>query len=205
MTKVLKAKFKVSRRLGCSIWGDEKDPVHKKNYKPGQHSDSRRSNSDYGSHLISKQKLKVHYGRIGEKQFRNTFKLAAKKTGNTGENFIVLLESRLDVAVYRMGFAPSIFAARQFVSHGHILVNSKRVNIPSYKLKIDEVICLNEKARNLSVVNESIQKRQRSCPSYYSVSEGNTHEGKLVRSPSISDVPYPFEINVQAVIEYYSR
>jgi len=161
MTKVLKSKFKVSRRLGCSIWGNDKDPVIKRNYKPGQHSSATRSYSDYGSHLMSKQKLKAHYGRISEKQFKNMFKLAFKKSGNTGENFVGLLESRLDVAVYRMGFAGSIFAARQLVSHKHVLVNGKKVNIPSYTLSENDVVSLCDKSKELPIVVHSIEKRQK--------------------------------------------
>ena len=205
MTKILKSKFKVSRRLGCSIWGSDKDTVLKRNYKPGQHSASTRSYSDYGSHLMSKQKLKAHYGRIPEKQFKNTFKSAFKKAGNTGENFVGLLESRLDVAVYRMGFASSIFAARQIVSHKHILVNGKKVNIPSYVLSENDVISLTEKSKNLPIIIQSIEKRQKLCPNYYVITEGRSTEGKLSRKPFLSDVPYPFEVNMQSIIEFYSR
>lgn len=140
MTKIISSKYKASRRLGVSIWGNSKDPFNKKNYRPGQHglNPTAGKPSDYGMHLHAKQRIKAHYGRINERQFRNLFTLAQKMKGNTGENFIGLLESRLDTIVYRMNFAASIFAARQLVTHGHILLNGKKVNIPSMRLKEGE-------------------------------------------------------------------
>lgn len=205
MTKILSAKYKASRRLGVSIWGDNKDPFNKRNYRPGQHGQTTIvKNSDYGLHLKAKQRIKAHYGRINERQFRNTFALAQKMKGNTGENFIALLESRLDAVVYRMNIAASIFAARQLVTHGHIRVNGKKVNIPSYRLKVGDVINLKDSSAQLPVIIESVQKMSRTVPDYMEF-DSNSMTGKFNRLPIISDVPYPFEPEVHFVVELYSR
>lgn len=204
MTKILKSKFKASRRLGVSIWGSDKDTIHKRNYRPGQHAAAHRKGSDYAVHLTAKQRLKSHYGRINERQFHNIFKLATKKKGDTGENLIMLLETRLDVAVYRMGFAPSIFSARQLVSHKHILVNGEKINIPSYRLSIGDEVSIIESSRGMPLITTSIDKRSKSAPDYYSLNDDQI-SGKLTRFPSVSDVPYPFEPDVQVIIEYYSK
>ncbi len=205
MTKIVNAKYKASRRLGATIWGDGKDPFNKKNYKPGQHGATAiTKTSDYGLHLRAKQRLKTHYGRINERQFRNTFKAAVKMKGNTGENFISLLESRLDAAIYRMTIGSSIFAARQLVSHGHVLVNGKRVNIPSYKLKIGDEISLKAASKQLPVIAEALAKGERKVPDYFSF-EQDALKGKLLRMPLTSDVPYPFEPEVHLVVEFYSK
>lgn len=207
MTRVVKAKFKASRRLGVSIWGSSKDPFHKKNYKPGQHGQTGgmvAKVSDYGMHLKAKQRIKMHYGRIQEKQFRNIFGAAQKMKGNTGENFIGLLESRLDAAVYRLNLASTIFAARQLVSHGHIRVNGKRVNIASYKLKIGDEISIKDRSKDLTIIAESIAKGERQVPDYYSL-DANKLVGKFNRVPVISDVPYPFDPEIHFVVELYSR
>ncbi len=206
MSKIVKSKYKASRRLGVSIWGDGKDPFHKKNYRPGQHglSGTMVKASDYGIHLKAKQRIKAHYGRINEKQFRNTFALASKMKGNTGENFIGLLERRLDVVVYRMNLAASIFAARQLVTHGHVLVNGKRLNVPSAKLKEGDSVELKESSRTIIPVIESVTKMERSLPSYVQFDPA-AFGGKFVRIPSISDAPFPFEAEVHMVVELYSR
>lgn len=205
MTKIVNAKFKASRRLGVTIWGDGKDPFNKRNYKPGQHGPSGIvKTSDYGLHLRAKQRLKTHYGRINERQFRNIFKEASRRKGNTGENFIGLLESRLDTAIYRMTIAPSIYAARQFVSHCHVTVNGKKVNIPSYILKIGDQIELKESSKTLPVVALSLAKGERKIPDYYDFDAGSM-KGKLLRMPLTSDVPLPFEPEVNLVVEFYSK
>jgi small subunit ribosomal protein S4 len=206
MTKILSAKYKASRRLGVTIWGNGKDPFHKKNYRPGQHGQAAMmgKTSDYGLHLRAKQRIKAHYGRINERQFRNIFVLAQKMKGNTGENFIGLLESRLDTVVYRMNLASTIFGARQLVTHGHIRVNGKKVNIPSYKLKIGDIITLKDSSKQLTVVTESVSKMERSVPDYISF-DADSLSGKMVRIPLVSDVPYPFEPEVHFVVELYSR
>lgn len=205
MTKIVNAKYKASRRLGVTIWGDGKDPFNKRNYKPGQHGTNTMIKvSDYGLHLRAKQRLKSHYGRINEKQFRKFFKEAVRRKGNTGENFVALLESRLDTAVYRLTLAPSIFSARQLVSHGHVLVNGKRVNIPSYILKIGDEVELKASSKQLPVVLESLAKGERRVPDYYGF-DNESAKGKFLRLPITSDVPYPFEPDVHLVVEFYSK
>lgn len=205
MTKIINSKYKASRRLGVSLWGDSKDAFNTRNYRPGQHGqNSVVKTSDYGLHLKAKQKLKCHYGRINEKQFRNTFTLAQKMKGNTGENFIALLERRLDAVIYRMNIAPTIFAARQFVAHGHIKVNGKKVNIPSIRLKEGDVIELKELAKQIPVILETTSKQGNIVPSYLTF-DSNSLSGQFVRIPVISDVPYPFEPEVHLVVELYSR
>ncbi|GAB4165461.1 MAG: 30S ribosomal protein S4 [Rickettsiaceae bacterium] len=205
MTKIIKAKYKASRRLGTSIWGDGKDPFHTKNYRPGQHGPAGKVKaSDYGLHLNAKQTVKAHYGRITEKQFRNTFKLAAKMKGNTAENLAGLLEQRLDMVVYRMNFAPTIFAARQLVSHGHIRLNGKKVNIPSQRLKVGDKIELKDSSKQITVFLEAAQKQERMVPEYLSV-DASKMSGEFLRIPVISDIPYPFQPNFGKIIEYYSH
>ncbi len=205
MTKILKSKYKASRRLGVSLWGNSKDPFHTRNYRPGQHGQNALAKpSDYGLHLKAKQRLRFHYGRVNEKQFKNTFALASKMKGNTGENFIALLESRLDAIVYRLNFAPTIFAARQLVSHGHIKVNGKRVNISSQRLKVGDQIEVSEDSRNINLIATSFTKKDRTVPDYLSTDD-KSPVGKFARIPVISDVPYPFDPEVHLVVEFYSR
>lgn len=205
MTKIISSKYKASRRLGVSIWGDSKDSFNKKNYRPGQHGQNTMTKtSDYGLHLKAKQKIKCHYGRVNERQFRNTFMLAQKMKGNTGENFVGLLERRLDVVVYRMNLAPTIFTARQLVSHGHIKINGKKVNIPSQRLKESDIVELKDSSKQIPVILESATKQSRTVPDYLSF-DVNSMSGKLVRVPMISDVPYPFESEIHLVVELYSR
>jgi len=205
VTKIIKAKYKASRRLGTSIWGDGKDPFHTRNFRPGQHGPTGRiKTSDYGAHLQAKQTVKNHYGRVTEKQFRNTFKIAAKMKGNTAENFAGLLESRLDMIVYRMNLAPTIFAARQLVSHGNVRVNGKKVNIPSLRLKTGDKVELKESAKQIPVYIEAAQKQERRVPEYLTM-DPSTMAGEYVRTPMISDIPYPFEPNFGKIIEYYSH
>jgi small subunit ribosomal protein S4 len=205
VTKIIKSKYKASRRLGTSIWGDGKDPFHTRNFRPGQHGPTGRvKTSDYGIHLHAKQTVKSHYGRITEKQFRNTFKLAEKMKGNTAENFAGLLESRLDMVVYRMNLAPTIFAARQLVSHCNVRLNGKKVNIPSLRLKAGDKVELKDSAKQITVYMESAQKQERTVPEYLTMDPG-TMSGEYVRPPMISDIPYPFEANFGKIIEYYSH
>jgi small subunit ribosomal protein S4 len=205
VTKIISSKYKASRRLGVSIWGDSKDSFNKKNYRPGQHGQNTMTKtSDYGLHLKAKQKIKCHYGRVNERQFRNTFMLAQKMKGNTGENFVGLLERRLDVVVYRMNLAPTIFAARQLVSHGHIKVNGKKVNIPSQRLKESDIIELKDSSKQIPLILESATKQSRTVPDYLSF-DVNSMSGKFVRVPMVSDVPYPFEPEIHLVVELYSR
>lgn len=205
MTKIIKAKYKVSRRLGKSIWGDGKDAFNTKNYRPGQHGpNSRIKTSDYGLHLQAKQAIKSHYGRVTEKQFKNTFALASKMKGNAAENFAGLLERRLDMVVYRMNLAPSIFAARQLVSHNHVRLNGKKVNIASLKVKEGDVIELKASSKQIVVFLESAQKQERRVPDYLTL-DAEKMSGTFVRTPMISDIPYPFVPDFNKVVEFYSH
>ncbi len=205
MTKIIKAKYKASRRLGKSIWGDAKDPVNTKNYRPGQHGPTGRvKTSDYGIHLHAKQIVKSHYGRVTEKQFRNTFALATKMKGNTAENFAGLLEKRIDMVVYRLNLAPSIFAARQLVSHKHVKLNGKKVNIASLRVKEGDIIELKDSSKQIIICAESAKKIERSVPGYLSL-DADAMSGVFVRTPSISDIPYPFQADFNKIVELYSR
>ena len=204
MTRRLKAKYKIDRRVGENIWGRPKSPVNKRNYKPGQHGQGRRGKtSDYGLQLMAKQKLKFHYGDITEKQFRRTFDEASRLKGNTAENLIGLLESRLDAFVYRSKFVPTIFAARQFVNHGHILVNGKRCNIGSVRLKPGDVVQVREKSRNMALVLEALGSPERDIPEYIEV-EPKSMSATYIRIPELADVPFAVQMEPAQVVEYYS-
>lgn len=206
MTKISSSRYKVSRRLGISIWGDSKDALNKRNYRPGQHGSAPRMKlSYYGMKLKEKQKIKSYYGRITETQMRNIFEIAKKLRGNTAENFVSLLERRLDMVVYRLGFAPTIFAARQLVSHKHIQVNGKVVNIGSYRLKDGEVISLTEKGNEMTSTERFLNASTKEVPQYLKLDRAKK-EGSFVRSPeSISEVPFPFTPNIEMIVEHYSR
>ncbi len=205
MTKRVTAKYKISRRLGVSLWGRAKDPVNKRAYGPGQHGPNRRRKaSDFGQQLNEKQKLKGYYANISEKQFRAIFTEASRQKGDTVENLVGLLESRLDAIVYRMNFVPTMFAARQFVNHGHVLVNGKRVNIPSYQVREGDVISVKEASKQIPMVIAASTKPERDVPAYITV---DTHklEGTFVRKPAFADIPYPVVMEPNLVIEFYSR
>jgi small subunit ribosomal protein S4 len=207
VTNIAKSKYKVSRRLGVSIWGDAKDPFgSNRNYKPGQHgANSRASFSYYGRRLNAKQKIKAHYGRITETQLKNIFDLAKKTHGNAANNFISLLERRLDMVVYRLNFAPTIFTARQLVSHKHITVNEKVVNIGSYRVKDGDVIGLATKAQSIKTISDAIETLARSVPSYLKL-DAKHKTGIFIRSPeSLAEVPIPFEVDTDLIVEHYSR
>jgi len=205
VTKRVTAKFKISRRLGASLWGDAKDPFNKRAYAPGQHGAAKRKKtSDYGTQLREKQKLKGYYGNITERQFRKIYAEALRRRGDTGENLVGLLESRLDTVVYRMGLVQSVFAARQFVSHGHVLVNGKKANIPSYAVDEGDVIEVREKSKNLTKVLEVVQNPERSVPEYIEFDKDGL-KGKFIRVPKLAEVPYATIMSPNAVIEFYSR
>ncbi len=205
MTKRLNAKKKISRKLGGSLWGQAKDPYLKRNYKPGQHGASSKTRStDYGKQLRAKQRLKFSYGNISEKQFFNTFTLASKSKGDVGENFVALLESRLDSVIYRANFVPTVFAARQFVSHKHVTVNGKSVNIASYRVKIGDIVQIREKSRKLAIAMESLQKMDRDIPSYMSL-EKDSFSVKLTAKPTLQEIPYAVEMEPHLITELYSR
>jgi len=205
MTKRLSAKYKIDRRMGQNIWGRPKSPVNKREYGPGQHGQRRRGKmSDYGAQLNAKQKLKGYYGNITEKQFRAVYKEATRLKGDTSEALIGLLERRLDALVYRAKFVPTVFAARQFVNHGHIKVNGQRVNIPSYRCNEGDVIEVREKSRDVGLVLEAVQSQERDVPDYIDV-DHNKMAATLVRIPQFSDVPYPVMMEPNLVVEFYSR
>ncbi|XWN30614.1 MAG: 30S ribosomal protein S4 [Devosia sp.] len=205
MTKRHSQKYKIDRRMGENIWGRPKSPINKREYGPGQHGQRRKGKmSDFGLQLRAKQKLKGYYGSISEKQFRGIYDEAVRRRGDTSENLIGLLESRLDALIYRAKFVPTVFAARQFVSHGHILVNGKRVNIPSYRCKPDDVIEVREKSKNLLMVLESIGLAERDVPEYVEA-DHQKMTARYVRLPTIGDVPYAATMEPNLVIEFYSR
>ena len=205
MTKRIKAKYKINRRLGVNLWGRPKSPVNTRDYGPGQHGQRRgRKPSDFGLQLMAKQKLKGYYGNITEKQFRRYYHQATRRRGDTSENLIGFLERRLDAVVYRMKFVPTVFAARQFVNHGHILVNGKRVNIPSFLVKEGDVIEVREKSRELPLVLLAIESAERDVPDYMDVNF-NKMQGTFQKTPKLSDVPYPVTMEPNLVIEFYSR
>ncbi len=204
MTKRIEAKYKINRRLGVNLWGRPKSPINKREYGPGQHGQRRRKPTDFGEQLMAKQKLKGYYGNISEKQFRKYYEEAVRRRGDTSENLIGLLERRLDAVVYRMKFVPTVFAARQFVNHGHVHVNGRRVNIPSFLVRDGDVIQLNQKAKEMLLVLEAIESGERDVPEYLSV-DYNKMNGTFLRAPTFTDVPYPVHMEPNLVIEYYSR
>ncbi len=204
MSKRHSAKYKLDRRMGENLWGRPKSPVNSRSYGPGQHGQRRKSKvSDFGLQLRAKQKLKGYYGNITEKQFRRIYDEAARRKGNTSENLIGLLESRLDAVVYRAKWVPTPFAARQFVNHGHVLVNGKRVNIASYTVKPGDIVTVRERSRNMALVLESLQSPERDVPDYFEV-DGKGLEIKYIRAPDLADVPYAVKMEPNLVVEYYS-
>ena len=205
MTKRLESKHKVDRRLKVNLWGRPKSPFNSRNTPPGQHGNKRVSRpSDYGIQLQAKQKLKSYYGNMNERQFRNCYRKAIKKKGDTAENLIGLLEKRLDIIVYRAKFALTVFSSRQLINHGHIKVNGKKVNIPSYLLKEEDTIELKEKSKQLASVDVSLASKERDVPEYLQLDE-KQKKIKFVRTPKFAEVPYPVLMEPNLVIEYYSR
>ncbi|MBV8575305.1 MAG: 30S ribosomal protein S4 [Acetobacteraceae bacterium] len=204
MTKRAESKYKINRRLGVNLWGRPKSPIGKRDYGPGQHGQRRKKPSDFGVQLMAKQKLKGYYGNIGEKQFRKYYDEAVRRKGDTSENLIELLERRLDAVCYRMKFALTPFAARQFVSHGHVLVNSRKVNIPSFLVRDGDVIEVKDKSKQLAVVLDASQSTERDVPEYLEV-DHRAMKGRFARSPKLTDVPYPVQMEPNLVVEYYSR
>ena len=204
MSKRHSAKYKIDRRMGENIWGRPKSPVNQRSYGPGQHGQRRKSKvSDFGLQLRAKQKLKGYYGNLTEKQFARTYDEAARRKGNTSENLIALLESRLDAIVYRAKFVPTVFAARQFVNHGHVLVNGKRVNIASYRVKAGDVVSVRERSRNMALVLEAVASSERETPDYLTV-DAKHLSATFVRAPELSEVPYPVKMEPNLVVEFYA-
>ena len=204
MTKRLESKYKINRRLGVNLWGRAKSPISKRDYGPGQHGQRRKKPSDFGVQLMAKQKLKGYYGNISEKQFQKYYQEAVRRKGDTSENLIELLERRLDTVIYRMKFAVTPFAARQFVSHGHLLVNGRRVNIASYLVANDDVIEVRDKSKQLAVVLDASQSGERDIPEYIEV-DHRSMKGRYLRAPKLADVPFPVQMEPNLVVEFYSR
>jgi len=205
MTKRLKSKHKVDRRLRVNLWGRPKSPFNSRAYPPGQHGQARSSKpSDFGVQLQAKQKLKSYYGNINERQFRNLYKKAIMIKGNTAENLIGLLERRLDAIVYRSKFANTIFSSRQLINHGHVKVNGKKVNISSYQVKEEDSIEIRDKSKQLAIIDIALASKERETPEYIQVDEKNK-KVKFVRIPKFEEVPYPVVMEPNLVVEYYSR
>ncbi len=205
MTKRVRAKHKIDRRLGENIWGRPKSPLNRRESRPGQHGERRvGKTSDFGQQLKAKQKLKGYYASVSERQFRAIYAEASSMKGSTSEHLIGLLERRLDALVYRAKFVPTVFAARQFVSHGHVTVNGKRVTIPSYRIRIGDVVEVREKAKALGLVLEAIKSAERDLPDYINA-DHNKMTASMTRIPALADVPYPVQMEPNLVVEFYSR
>ncbi len=205
MTKRIKAKHKVDRRLKVNLWGKPKSPFNTRNYPPGQHGQSRKGKpTDYGIQLNAKQKLKAYYGNINERQFRNIYRKAIQKRGDSTENLVGILETRLDTVIYRSKFAPTVFAARQLINHGHFRVNKRKVNVSSFRVKEDDLIEIKDKSKSLIIIEGSLSSKERDVPEYIQLDTKNKTT-KLVRVPKFSEIPYPTLMEPKLVIEYYSR
>jgi len=205
VTKRTSAKYKIDRRMGENIWGRAKSPVNKREYGPGQHGQRRKNKlSDFGTQLRAKQKLKGYYGDLTEKQFRKIYAEAERVKGDTGEMLVGLLERRLDAVCYRAKLVPTVFAARQFVNHGHVTVNGTRVNIASYRVKEGDIIAVREKSRQMAMILESSQLTERDVPDYLEVDHGKLTV-RFVRTPALGDVPYPVQMEPNLVVEYYAK
>jgi small subunit ribosomal protein S4 len=204
MSKRIEAKHKIDRRLGVNLWGRPKSPLNNREYGPGQHGQRRKKPTDFGIQLMAKQRLKGYYGSIGERQFRKLYAEAVRRKGDTSEMLIGLLERRLETVVYRAKFVPTVFAARQFVNHGHVKVNGKRVNIGSYQLKEGDVVEVREKSRELTLVLGAVQSGERDVPEYIEA-DHKKMTAKFVRVPALADVPYPVTMEPHLVTEFYSR
>ena len=205
MTKRASAKYKLDRRMGQNIWGRPKSPVNRREYGPGQHGQRRKGKlSDFGVQLKAKQKLKGYYGNITEKQFFRVYTEAERMKGDTSENVIGLLERRLDAVIYRAKFVPTVWAARQFVSHGHCNVNGQRVTIPSYKVKPGDLIEVREKSKEMALVLEATQLAERDVPDYVEA-DHKKMTARLTRVPGLAEVPYPVHMEPNLVVEFYSR
>jgi len=205
MTKRLTSKHKVDRRLKVNLWGRPKSPFNSRNYPPGQHGKVKKGKlSDYGTQLEAKQKMKFYYGNMNERQFRNVYRKAIQKKGNTTENLVGFLERRLDTVAYRAKFATTVFSARQLINHGHIKVNGKKVNIPSYLVKAEDTIEIKDKSKNIVTIVGALVSKEREVPDYIQMDEKNK-KATLMRIPKFSEVPYPVIMEPNLVIEYYSR
>ena len=204
MSRRHNSKYKIDRRLGVNLWGRPKSPINNREYGPGQHGQRRKKPSDFGIQLMAKQQLKGYYGNIGEKKFKAYYTEAVRRRGDTGENLIGILEHRLDAAIYRAKFVPTVFAARQFINHGHVTVNGKKVNVASYNVKEGDVIAVRDKSREIPMVIEAVSSAERDVPEYIDA-DHNKLTATFVRTPKLEDVPYPVQMQPNLVIEFYSR
>ena len=205
MTKRNESKYKLDRRMGENIWGRPKSPVNRREYGPGQHGQRRKGKlSDYGVQLRAKQKLRGYYGNISERQFRGIYEEAIRMKGDSGAHLIGLLERRLDAVIYRAKFVPTVFAARQFISHGHVKVNGRRMTVPSYRVKVGDLVEVKEKSKQLTIVLEATHLAERDVPDYVEI-DHDRMRGTFVRAPKPADVPYPVTMEPNLVIEFYSR
>ena len=205
MTKRHQAKHKIDRRMGQNVWGRPKSPVNRREYGPGQHGQRRKGKlSDYGVQLRAKQKLKGYYANISEKQFRGIYEEAIRMKGDSGAHLIGLLERRLDAVIYRAKFVPTVFAARQFINHGHIKVNGRRVTVASLRVKVGDEIEVKEKSKQLAMVLDATQSTERDVPEYLEI-DHRAMKGRFARAPKLSDVPYPVQMEPNLVVEFYSR
>jgi small subunit ribosomal protein S4 len=204
MAKRPQVKHKIDRRLGVNLWGRAKSPFNKREYGPGQHGQNRKKPTDYGVQLHAKQKLRGYYANIGERQFHRYYEEARRRKGDSGHNLVELLERRLDATIYRMKVVPTIFAARQFVNHGHVKVNGKRVTVPSYSLKDGDTIEVKEKSRGLALYIQASEAPDREVPGYLEI-DHKSGLGKFVRGPKLEEVPYPVQMEPNLIIEFYSR
>ncbi len=203
MTKRVEAKKKVSRSLGVNLWGRANDPFLKRNSRPGQHGSAPKRETNHSVHLRAKQKVRKYYN-IRESQFRSIFDEAKRLRGNTEEIFAGLLESRLASIVYRANFAPTIYSARQLVSHKHILVNGKPINISSYQVKVGDVVSVAENAKKIPLINEALENMERDVPNYLELN-ANEKSVKFLNKPALSDIPYPFDPEFNMIVEFYSK
>ena len=204
MSKRHSAKYKIDRRMGENLWGRPKSPINQRSYGPGQHGQRRKSKvSDFGLQLRAKQKLKGYYGNITERQFSRIYQEADRRKGNTSEILIALLESRLDAIVYRAKFTPTVFSARQFVNHGHVQVNGKRVNIASYRVKPGDTVEVRERSRNMALVLEALQSSERDVPDYIEL-DTKGMSARFIRAPELAEVPFAVKMEPNLVVEYYS-
>jgi len=205
MTKRHEAKYKIDRRMGQNVWGRPKSPISRREYGPGQHGQRRKGKlSDYGVQLRAKQKLRGYYGNISERQFRGIYQEAIRMKGDSGAHMIGLLERRLDAVVYRSKLVPTVFAARQFISHGHVKVSGRRVTIPSYRVKVGDLVEVKEKSKQLALVLEATALAERDVPDYIEADHSKM-TAKLTRIPALNDVPYPVQMEPHLVVEFYSR
>jgi small subunit ribosomal protein S4 len=205
MTKRNESKYKLDRRMGQNIWGRPKSPVNRREYGPGQHGQRRKGKlSDYGVQLRAKQKLKGYYANMSERQFQGVYEEAVRLKGDSGAHLIGLLERRLDAVIYRAKFVPTVHAARQFINHGHVKVNGRRVNIPSFRVKVGDVIEVKEASRQLPLVLEAVALAERDVPDYIEADHAKM-TAKFTRVPLPNEVPYPVMMEPHLVVEYYSR